>query len=632
MKKLIYLLFFFTGCIYSQKIEYSTLLISDSLKTNANAVVRFKQVDITIPAQDKMTIKTFSAITVLNELGLDDLDLAESFDKNRTINSIEATVYDSSGKELKKFKRKDFRDVSVADGFSVFSDNRMLYLDYTPITYPFTMVFESEITTSNTAFIPSWSPIENYLVSTEKSALTIDCNPELKLKYKELNFSGFLIEKIESENKISYSANKLKAIKRQELTPSAYKVFPVVMFSLEKFELENVKGNAISWKDFGKWYYSSLLSDTEEIPEETIQKIKSLIGNEKDKLKIAQIIYKYVQEKTRYVSVQVGIGGWKPMLAKDVDKFGYGDCKALTNYTRSLLKSVGVESYYTVVFAGKNKKDLQEDLSSIQGNHVILSLPIQDNLIWLECTSQIQPFGFQGDFTDDRKVLIVKPEGGEIVNTKVFTEKDNLEKITASYTLDSNGKIIGNVISKFYGLQYDDEFHMERESRENQLKSLKSDYSNINNLKINNISFSNDKDKIEFIEKFDIEAENYGQLSNGKIMFPLNAFDQYSYVPKKYKTREFPFEIERGYTYESETEITLPDGYSIEAKPNSTEINNEFGNYKIEFLQTSSSKLICKRKFVLFKGFYEKEKYETFRKFLETIAKTDNSKAIIYKV
>lgn len=632
MKKLFYFLFFFSSCIYSQKIEYSTLLISDSLKINANAVVRLKQVDISIPAQDKMNVKTFSAITVLNELGLDDLDLAESFDKNRTISNIKATVYDAFGKELKEFKRKDFKDVSVADGFSVFNDNRMLYLDYTPVTYPFTMVFESEITTSNTAFIPSWSPIENYLVSTERSNLTIYCNPELKLKYKELNFSSnYAIEKLDTDSKLSFSAKNLKALKRQDLTPSISKVFPLVMFSVEKFELENVKGNASSWEDFGKWYYASLLSDTEEIPEETYQKIKALVGNETDKLKIAQIIYKYVQEKTRYVSVQVGIGGWKPMLAKDVDKLGYGDCKALTNYTRSLLKSVGVNSYYSVVFAGKNRKDLQQGLSSIQGNHVILSLPTNEGLIWMECTSQTQPFGFQGDFTDDRKVLIIKPDGGEIVNTKVFTERDNVQRISASYAIDTEGKIMGNVVSKFYGLQYDDEFHIERESREDQLKSLKSDYSNINNLKISNLNFVNDKDKIEFTEKFVIEADNYGQISNGKIMFPLNAFDQYGYVPKKYKTREFPFEIERGYSYESETEINLPEGYQVEAKPNNSEINNEFGNYKIEFSQTSASKIVCKRKLVLLKGFYEKDKYETFRKFLETVAKTDNSKAIIFK-
>ncbi len=55
-----------------------------------------------------------------------------------------------------------------------------------------------------------------------------------------------------------------------------------------------------------------------------------------------------MQDKTRYISVQIGIGGWKPMLADDVNKLGYGDCKGLTNYTKALLEAVDVPSYYTL--------------------------------------------------------------------------------------------------------------------------------------------------------------------------------------------------------------------------------------------------------------------------------------------
>ena len=332
------------------------------------------------------------------------------------------------------------------------------------------------------------------------------------------------------------------------------------------------------------------------------------------------------------MSVQVGIGGWKPMLAKDVDKLGYGDCKALTNYTRSLLNVVGVPSYYTVVYAGGNEtKDLQADFASIQGNHAILTLPVEGKLIWLECTSQIQPFGFQGDFTDDRNVLMVKPEGGEIVKTKTFTEKDNLQIIKGAYQITENGDLIGNLKITSKGLQYDNEFKKERMSREDQIKHYKEQFSNINNLTIKKINFNNDYKIIDFTETLELEAEGYAQNSGGKLMFALNAFDQNSYVPKKYRTREFPFQRERGYTYEDEIEITIPDGFVVEAKPNGLEQDTEFGYYKIEFNTLSPSKILCKRKLVLKKGIYDKSKYENYRKFIETIAKTDNSKVVLAK-
>lgn len=635
MKVTILPLFFLFVSIasFGQKSEYPIALIPDSLKQNANAVVRLSQLEVTIASQKAMTLKSIQVTTVLNELGLRNLDLTENYDKNTKITKIEATAYDAFGKPLKTYKRKDFKDTSVADGISIFNDNRALYLDYTPIAYPFTMVLEVEVETSNTAFIPAWSPMDGYLVSTQKTALTINYNSELKLKTKEVNFSArFPVERSITANSIVYTAKNLVAKKREELSPGFTNVFPIVYFALENFRLENVDGKAINWQEFGKWYYNALLADTDEIPQETQVKIKQLVGNEKDPVAIAKIIYKYVQEKTRYVSVQIGIGGWKPMLAKDVDKLGYGDCKALSNYTRSLLKVVGVPSYYTVVYAGSDEtKDLQEDFASIQGNHAILTLPVDNKLIWLECTSQILPFGFQGDFTDDRNVLLIKPEGGQIVKTREFAETESLKQIKGAYQITESGDFIGNLKITSKGIRYDIEFRKERLSREDQVKHYKEQFYNINNLTLKKINFSNDANAVSFVENLDLQAEGYAQNSGGKLMFALNAFDQSSYVPKKYKTREFSFQIERGFTNEEEIEITIPDGFVVEAKPNGLEQENEFGYYKIEFSALTPGKLLCKRKLVIKKGLYDKSKYENYRKFRETIAKTDNSKVVITK-
>ncbi|WP_333878293.1 DUF3857 domain-containing protein [Flavobacterium sp.] len=627
------LLFFISIQATAQKLEYSILTLPDSLKQNANAIIRLNKVDIHISSQKSMTVNQYRVVTVLNELGLEDLNLVAHYDKNTRVSGIEATAYDSFGKEIKAYKRKDFKDVSVADGVSIFNDNRALYLDYTPVGYPFTMIFECKTETANTAFIQPWVPLEGYLISTQNSEFTITYKPELHLRYKEVNFSnGITLNKNEIAGKISYTAKNLAAKKKEDLSPDFYDVFPIVYFTLDYFALESVEGKASSWEEFGKWYYDSLLSGTDELPESTQQKIKELVGTEKNPIEIAKKVYHFVQQKTRYVSVQVGIGGWKPMLAKDVDKLGYGDCKALTNYTRALLKTVGVPSYYTVVYAGdREMRDLQSDFSSLQGNHAILTLPTDNGLVWLECTSQVQPFGFQGDFTDDRNVLLIKPEGGEIVKTKTFTEKENLKTTTAQYQVTENGHLSGKVKMVSNGLQYDWSFHKERKSREDQIKDYKEEFSNINNLKINKIAFHNNVQQIEFTEELEMEAESYAQNSAGKLLFALNAFDQNAFVPKKYKNREFPFAIDRGYTDMSQTEITLPEGYVVEAKPEGIMLDNEFGYYKIEFIPEGNSKIVCKRKMVLKKGFYDKSKYETYRKFRETIAKNDNSKIVITK-
>ena len=156
--------------------------------------------------------------------------------------------------------------------------------------------------------------------------------------------------------------------------------------------------------------YYDLIKVTHDLSESTINEIQELVKNENSKIDKAKKIYQYVQDKVRYISVQVGIGGWKPFNASEVDKSSYGDCKALTNYTMSLLKAANIKSNYSLVYAGNSQRNIEGDFTSIQGNHVILNIP-QDTKedIWLECTSQKMPFGFIGDFTDNRDVLVISP-------------------------------------------------------------------------------------------------------------------------------------------------------------------------------------------------------------------------------
>lgn len=626
-----FILLICSTCLHGQNQNYNTSTIPTNLLENANAVIRSNQLDIVISSRKSMTISTKRIVTILNEKGLVHMDASEYFSNSSKIKSIEALILNKDGTEIKKIKRRDFKENSVSEG-SIITDNTLLYLDYTPTNYPFTLVYESVIETSNTAFIPSWYPVSSTYLSVESSALTINYVPELGFKFKEFNFDvGVAVTKEATATAMNYTAQNIPAYKYEDYAPSLQNFIPYVMFGLTSFHLEGVDGVASDWKSFGAWMYESLLSNTTEIPMETQIKVKQLVGNEKDPLKISKIIYQFVQDKTRYISIQLGIGGWKPMLAKDVDRLGYGDCKALTNYTRSLLEIVGVPSYYTVVYGDSEIRSLKEDFVSMQGNHVILGVPIGNKIHWLECTSQVNPFGFQGDFTDNRLALLVKPEGGEIIKTHAFKVEENSQISSGSFTIDSAGGLVGSVLIKSKGTQYDNKFLNELKSTDDRKKFYKNYFWYINNLNVQKINFTNNKEAVEFQEDISFEAASYASVSSGRMLFSLNAFNPSKGIPSRYRTRNNPFEIDRGYYDYDEVIITLPTDYTIEAKPNDFEITDKFGSYKTEYILLPEHKLKYKRTYQINQGFYDKNEYESFRKFKENIAKMDNAKIVLIK-
>lgn len=626
---LLILLFFQQG-LSAQDLDYSALLIPAELKENADAVIRLEKTDVTIVSAKLMKVKKVRITTVLNENGNDNIDAVEYFDKSTDVKSIEAFVYDANGQQLKKLKRKDFKDVSVSQG-SIITDNRMLYLDYTPVQYPYTIVFTSESETSNTAFLPRWSASEGDYASLEKSSISYNYVQGLGFKYKEYNFDAVPVKKEETSNSLVYSVENIPAMRGEEYSPSYFKMSTHVVFGLEKFHLEGVDGTVANWSDFGKWYYTNLIAGTDELSPETVSKIKTIVGTETDPIKKAKLVYEYVQSKTRYISIQLGIGGWKPMLAKDVDRLGYGDCKALSNYTRALLKAVEVESYCAVIYGDTQKRDINEDFVSMQGNHMILGIPNNDKIVWLECTSQVAPFGFQGNFTDDRLALLLKPTDSKLYRTSVYGKEINLQDSKGSYSITGTGGINGSLIISSKGTQYDNKYWLESKSKDDRDKYYKSGFSTIGNLKLKKTDIKNNKDKQEIIEDIALEADAYCSKSGDKLIFAPNAFNQYSRIPQRYRIRKNPFEISRGFTDTDEITISLPEGFAMESKPEDVTISEKYGEYSAKYVTGNNGSLIYKRSLVINPGYYASTEYESYRQFREKIARNDNAKVVLVK-
>jgi len=552
------------------------------------------------------------------------LDAYASYDKSTKIRNLKVTVYNALGSEIKTFKERDFMDVSAVSSVSLYTDDRVKYLEYTPASYPVTIHFEKETKTSNTAFVKSFTPYTNYYQSIKSSTFRIENNSEIVLRFSENGFmEGVSIEN-DNPNLLTYSVSNLPSISREVYSPSFETFTPKVMFALQTFELEGEKGEVSNWQEFGLWQHENLLKGLDELPESTISEIKLLTQNLETTREKAKAIYEYVQNNTRYISVQIGLGGWKPISAKEVDDKKYGDCKGLTNYTKALLNLVDIESNYCVVYSGSEIQDISEGFTSMQGNHVILNIPQEnDEDIWLECTSQDIPFNFLGTFTDDRKVLAVNPTGGEILRTPAYTEKDNYQKTTAEINIIEKA-ITANVNIRTRGTQYNDRYSLGGENE----KNIKSHYlfywNNLKEMTLLSHEFSNNKEDVTFFEKVELKAENYVKIYGNDLILDVNPFNKFQVNLPNYKVRQTPFNVSRGFVDEDEFTFNL-ENLAVDTELKDISLDSVFGTYKLSF-ELKDNVLIVKRYFRLNKNNYQKSDYEKFVEFFSQISKYDNTK------
>jgi uncharacterized protein DUF3857 len=614
--------------LFSQNLALSFLTIPDSLKTHANAVIRYENTDIEILSSSKMIIKKEMVVTVLNEMGNSDGHIYLYYDDHQKIKSVNVKIYNAFGSEIKKIKRNDFKDVSAVSNGTLYSDDKVIYYEHIPISYPYTIKYEYEVSTSNTAFIPNWLPIKHYYASTEKSTFTLSYPEEITLNFKEKNLQGYNIENNSIKNKISYTLTNAKAIAYETLSPIFYYYGPHVKFAANKFNLAGVEGQANNWEEFGKWMNDKLLTGRSELSEATKNEIKRLVNGIDDPVERARLVYDYMQDKTRYISIQIGIGGWKPMLAGEVEKLGYGDCKALTNYTYSLLKVADVNSYYTILYA-KERRNIDKDLASIQGNHAILMVPTKKDTIWLECTSQKVPFGYLGSFTDDRDVLIVTSEGGKIVRTKSYKDSENKQVISGEITLEENGSISAKLNISSSGIQYDDNYPIADMDTQERDKYYKKFFDFINNVHLEKIKVESDEKNVLFLENIEFTADNYSVDSGDKILFRLNVINVNDNIPKRIRNRKLPLEIQYGFLDLDDVIINLPKNYQIDAMANTKELESKFGTYKIKIKKINEHQIKYSRELLIKQGMYSVDDYDKYRKFRKKINQLDNSKIVL---
>ena len=359
--------------VSGQEALYSLAGIPDAFKTKASVIVHVNDIDLKVESFDKSVLSVHKVFTVLNDEGKQALLFNEYTSKNISLESAEIKVYDINGKLKEKHKKKEMTTTAIGEG--LIDDGYVTYYDITTSSYPVTIEFNYEQKFKSTLTMPDYRFISSGEAVLE-SNFTARVPAEIGLRYKAFNTSIKPAISDDGNYKLyKWKVKDLAPIEYEEGAVSAKNKYPYIALVADNFSHYGFRGDLSSWKNFGLWI-RDLYKDLDILPADRQQFFSQLVKDAStDKEKIRRI-YDYLQHNFRYVSIQLGIGGLRPFSAEFTDQKKYGDCKALSNYMRAALKSVGIKSYVAIINASYNEIPVDVDFPCNEFNHVISNISL----------------------------------------------------------------------------------------------------------------------------------------------------------------------------------------------------------------------------------------------------------------
>lgn len=611
--------------------EYAVSKISKELLVNSNIVIRLEDEFIELQSLERIIIKHHYVITVLNEEGSKYARLAESYDRFNEIKSIEGSLYDANGNKLKSLKSKDIEDLSGSSGGSLADDGRFKVHNFYYKVYPYTVEYTIEEIKKETMFFPSWVPVWDEYVSVEKSSFSMRVPKNYMVRYKEFNCPVTVSITEEGDKKnYSWALTKYEAIIKEFASPGWAKITPTVLLAPSDFMIEDYAGNMTDWKELGK-FQNTLNKSRDVLPENIKQKVAELTKNAGSLAEKTKLLYNFLQTSTRYISIQLGIGGWRPFDASSVASKAYGDCKALSNYMYSLLKEAGITSYYTLIKAGDNEDDIITDFPSRQFNHAIVCVPDGKDTIWLECTDQSKAAGYMGGFTGNRHALLITEDGGKLVSTPLYKLNDNIQVRKIQAILDEEASLKINVNTIYKGMQQDDLQMMINVLSKDKVKESLHEQLDFATYEIKDFKYIENKSSMPTInESLEIAVSNYATITGKRLFIVPNVMTRNHRKLSADVKRKYDIQLNYEFKDIDTVEIELPAGYASESLPTDAKIESKFGRYTAS-VKLAGNKITYYRHYEHYSGQFPAKDYGELVKFYEAIYKADRSRVVLVK-
>ena len=476
-------------------------------------------------------------------------------------------------------------------------------------------------------------------VPTKSAKLTIEFPENVNIGYIDFNTDGYPIkfekEHINNKNIYTWSVENIKGFQGEDKSESILFYLPHVIVYIKSYEQKGKTINVLNdVKDLYKWY-ASLVNQINEESLDTVhdiaERITKALPNKKEK---AEAIFNWVQDNITYVAFEDGLGGFIPRGAASVYDKRYGDCKDMANLLFEMLNHMGIESYRTWIGTRDRPYSYFEVPTPMVDNHMINTVIIENDTIFLDATDSYVPYGMPSAFTQTKEALLgLDDDNFKVIKVPIQNADKNISKVTSTFSID-NGTLKVSESRALTGYEkvdfISDYTYKKNDKTEEEFLNTTLALGN-NKTKYNNISKANfDNKSTPLILNYDLTIDNYSKTVANKTYINLNIDRVLAKSKIDIADRKYSKKIDHKFKKEFVTTFKIPEGYRASYIPKDLQFDNPEYGFEINYSQKNNE--IIQHKSIYINTLSVKNKdFEAWNSFIKNLIKAYKKSITIEK-
>ena len=464
-------------------------------------------------------------------------------------------------------------------------------------------------------------------------------------KNVEIGFKGFNLdkydisfEKKETKNSLIYTwtAKNVDDFLKLDNGFSVSYYIPQLVLYIKSYTLKGEKIPAL--RDVGdlyQWYVSLIKKIKKEKNTEVFRIAEEIIKNKSSDREKAKAIFEWAQNNITYIAFEDGLSGFIPRNANRVCIRRYGDCKDMANLLYEMLNHVGLTAYRTWIGTRDRPFSYREVPTPVVDNHMIATLVLEKDTIFLDATDSRIPFGMPSAFIQGKEALIGINEHEYRIKVVPTEEKEkSIKKITTEISI-SSGSLIAKERRTMTG--YEKSEFINRYQYRKDSRSDEEYFNNILKLGNNKTSYSNfifdDKQKPldKYSYSFDLEIRSYLKEIGNKMFVNMNIDKFLSNSNIDTTTQVFGKKINHKYIRQYSVSLLIPENYKLAYLPKNTSYENEKYGYSISYKKIGNKIKLDKTVYINTLAIYEAE-YKKWNDFIKSLVKSYKKNIILEKI